>query len=188
MHGLSPLLKEKTDNCVNRGLRYLFEEQKTDGSWDNHPGITALAVSAFLRSPIKFADTQWESSVNKSLDYISDLSRPDGGIYTEDSPSLNTAVCILALCQSDNLKYESIIEKAQNFLVRLQCEESVDYTREDKFYGGIRYGSDRTPDLDNLDYTLQALKSSGFSERPVYSKISQWREHVFCLRSGDQAA
>ncbi len=164
MHGLSPLLKEKTEICVNRGLKYLFEEQKTDGSWDNHPGITALAASAFLRSPIKFADTQWESSVNKSLDYISDLSRPDGGIYTKDSPSLNTAVCILALCQSDNLKYESIIEKAQNFLVRLQCEESVDYTREDKFYGGIRYGSDRTPDLDNLDYTLQALKSSGLSE------------------------
>ena len=79
MHGLNPLLKEKTENCVSRGLRYLFEEQETDGSWDNHPGITALAASAFLRSPIKSADLQWETSVNKALDYIADLSSLMGG-------------------------------------------------------------------------------------------------------------
>ena len=163
MFGLSPLLKERTEICIQRGLQYLFAEQKTDGSWDNHPGITALAASAFLRSPIRNADVKWKTSVDKALDYIDDLSKPDGGIYTDDLPSLNTAVCILALSQSNNSKFKSIIEKAQHFLVRLQCDESAGYTRDDNLYGGIRYGSDRTPDLDNLDYTLQALKSSGFS-------------------------
>jgi hypothetical protein len=164
MRGLSPLLKKKIESCVGRGLKYLFKEQETNGSWENHPGVTALAVSVFLRSLAKHADLKWEASVNKALDYIADLSTPDGGIYAVDSPSLNTAVCILALSQSGNPKFKSIIENAQYFLIRLQCDESTGYSREDKLYGGIRYGSDRTPDLDNLDYTLQALKSSGFSD------------------------
>lgn len=164
MHGLSPLLKEKTEFCCSRGLKFLCGEQESNGSWDNHPGITALATSAFLRSPIKYAYVKWETSVNKSLDYIADLSRSDGGIYTDDSLSLNTSVCILALSQSNNPRFNTIIEKAQNFLARLQCDESAGYNRDDKLYGGIRYGNDRTPDLDNLDYTLQALKSSGFPD------------------------
>lgn len=164
MRGLSPLFKEKIENCVGKGLRYIFEGQKTDGSWENHPGITGLAASAFLRSPINHVDVKWETSVNRALDYIVGLSRSDGGIYTDDSPSLNTAVCILALSQSKNPRFKTIIEKAQHFLVQLQCDESAGYSRDDKLYGGIRYGSDRTPDLDNLDYTLQALKCSGFPD------------------------
>ncbi len=155
---------ERTEICIQRGLQYLFAEQKTDGSWDNHPGITALAASAFQRSQKKYANEKWEISVDKALEYISDLSMPDGGIYTDDSPSLNTAVCILALSQSNNSKFKSIIEKAQDFLVRLQCDNTLGYSIEDQLYGGVRYGSDRTPDIDNLDYTLQALKSSGFPD------------------------
>ncbi len=160
MRELSPYLKEKTGICIERGLRFLSLEQHTNGTWDNHPGITALAATAFLSSPIKHSYIKWK----KALDYIAYLSRADGGIYTDDLPSLNTAVCILALNQADNRKFMSIIEKAQHFLVQLQCDESTGCTREDKLYGGIRYGSEKTPDLDNLDYVLQALKSSGFSD------------------------
>jgi squalene-hopene/tetraprenyl-beta-curcumene cyclase len=162
MDGSGSIIKEKIEVCIDRGLRFLLEEQEADCSWENHPGITALAASAFLRGKTKHTDLKWESSVNKALDYIANLSRPDGGIYKDDLASLNTAVCILTLSQSNSHKFRSIIEKAQQFLVRLQCDETAGYSRDDRLYGGIRYGSDRTPDLDNLDYTLQALKSSGF--------------------------
>ncbi len=164
MHGLSPLLKEKTENCISRGLQFLCLEQKANGSWDNHPGITALAVSAFLRSPVDYASDEWNMLVDNALDYICGLSKPDGGIYSVDSPSLNTAVCIIALCLSNKSKFNTSIKKAQQFLVRLQCEGSTGYSKEDNLYGGFQYGSDRTPDMDNLDYALQALKSSGLSE------------------------
>ncbi len=159
---LNPLINKKIEHCATRGLSYIFEEQKANGSWENHPGITALAAYSFLRSSVKHSNSKWRLSADNALDYIAELSQPDGGIYTDDSPSLNTAVCILALSQSDNLRFQSIIEKAQQFLVRLQCDESAGYSRDDKLYGGIRYGSDRVPDLDNLDYTLQALISSDF--------------------------
>ena len=161
------MLNEKIENCVGRGLKYLFDEQETNGSWNNHPGITALAASAFMSSHLKHTDLKWEASVNKSLDYIATLSRPDGGIYEDDLASLNTAVSILALSQSGKSEFKTIVERAQNFLVQLQCDESADYSREDIFYGGIRYGNDRSPDLDNMDYTLQALKSSGFTQDHV---------------------
>ncbi len=164
MHGLSPLLKKKTENCINSGLQFLCLEQKANGSWDNHPGITALAASAFLRSPVDYASDEWNALVDKALDYICGLSKPDGGIYSNDLPSLNTAVCVIALSLSKNSKFEAIIKKAQHFLIQLQCNESTGYSKEDNSYGGFQYGSDRTPDLDNLDYILQALKTSGLSE------------------------
>lgn len=165
MHGLSPLLEEKTRSCIDRGLKFLCGEQKSNGSWDDHPGITALITSAFLKSLQKPADGESSSFINNALDYIAGLAKPDGGIYSNDSPSLNTAVCLFALSLSNNPKHKSVIEKAQHFLVQLQCDESAGYSRKDKFYGGIRYGSDRVPDMDNLEYTLQALKSSGLSEK-----------------------
>ncbi len=162
-HELDPSLKKKIKSSVDRGLKFLRSEQKPDGSWDNHPGLTALAVSAFMKSPRRYTEEDGPF-VRNALEYMAGLAKPDGSIYLKDMPNYNTALCLFALSLSNNPKYKPIIEKAQNFLVQLQCNESSGYSKEDKFYGGIGYGSDERPDLTNLEFALEALKSSGLSE------------------------
>jgi squalene-hopene/tetraprenyl-beta-curcumene cyclase len=171
---LSASLKDEIKSSVDRGLKFLRSVQKPDGSWDNHPGLTALAVSAFMKSPRKYTEEDGPF-IRKALQYLTGLAKPDGSIYLDSLPNYNTALCLGALSLTDNPKYKPIIEKAQAFLVQLQCTESVGYNKEDKFYGGIGYGSDERPDLANLGFALEALKSSGLSEdSKVWENASQF--------------
>lgn len=160
---LNPSLRGEIKDSVDRGLKFLRSEQKPDGSWENHPGLTALAVSAFMKSPRKYTEDDGPF-IRNALQYLANLAKPDGSIYLDTLPNYNTALCLSALSHSDNPKYETVIKNAQDFLVQLQCDESVGYTKEDKFYGGIGYGSDERPDMSNLGFALEALKSSGLSE------------------------
>ncbi len=160
---LNPSIKDGIKSSCDRGLKFLRSVQKPDGSWDNHPGLTALAISAFMKSPRKYTEEDGPF-IRKALHYLAGLSKPDGSIYLDTLPNYNTALCLGALCLSGNPEYKPIIDKAQDFLVKLQCSESVGYNKDDKFYGGIGYGSDERPDLANLGFALEALRSSGLSE------------------------
>jgi Prenyltransferase and squalene oxidase repeat. len=162
-HEVSQSLKDEIKSSIDKGLRFLRNEQKPDGSWYNHPGLTALAVSAFMKSPRKYTEEDGPF-IRNALQYLAGLAKPDGSICLDSLPNYNTALCLGALSLSNNPKYKSVIENAQNFLVQLQCAEPVGYNKEDKFYGGIGYGSDERPDLANLGFALEALKSSGLSE------------------------
>ena len=160
---LSPSLKDEIKSSVDKGLKFLRSEQKPDGSWENHPGFTAIVVTAFMKSPRKYTEEDGPF-IRNALKYLANLAKPDGSIYSTSLPNYNTALCLTALNLSNNPKYKPIVEKAQDFLVKLQCTESVGYNKEDKFYGGIGYGSDERPDMANLGFALEALKSSGLSE------------------------
>jgi squalene-hopene/tetraprenyl-beta-curcumene cyclase len=171
---LSSTQKDEIKSSVDRGLKFLRSVQKPDGSWDNHPGLTALAVSAFMRSPRKYTEEDGPF-IRNALQYLAGLAKQDGSIYADSLPNYNTALCLGALSLSDNPEYKSVIEKAQDFLVKLQCAEAVGYNKEDKFYGGIGYGSDERPDLANLGFALEALKSSGLSEESkVWENATQF--------------
>ena len=44
-------LETEVKQAIDRGLKWLRWQQKEDGSWEHHPGITSLALTAFARSP-----------------------------------------------------------------------------------------------------------------------------------------
>ena len=74
-------LREKLEASIDRGIVYLREHQKEDGSWENDPGITGLAATAILKRPGAEGKLP-EPDVRKALDYIAALAKDDGGIYT----------------------------------------------------------------------------------------------------------
>ena len=102
--------------------------------------------------------------MEKTLGYLAGLSKPDGGIYVRDVPHYVTAVSIVALVASGDPKYEAVIRKARDFLVEQVVDEGEGYNVEDKFYGGLGYGSDLRPDMSNLEFGLRALKEAALPQ------------------------
>jgi len=82
------------------------------------------------------------------------------------------------LSSTKNPKYDDVIKKAQKYIEGIQLDEGEGVTTDDKFYGGIGYGSDpSTRDLSNLSFALQGLKESGLSaESEVWDKAIKFLE------------
>ena len=149
----------EAQHAIKRGLDYLKSTQLEDGSWSHYPAITALAVSAFLRSPYRDS-LDYAATIQGGIDFILKHVRDDGSIYAKDMPCYNTAICMMALIDTKDPKYAEIIRKARDYLISLQADEEEGYTAENKFYGGIGYGDDDRPDLSNLEWALEALRNS----------------------------
>lgn len=169
-------LKQAVKAGIERGLKYLQGSQEKDGSWSHYPGITALATTAFLKSPLGYTEAN-SAFLARALSYLAGLARPDGSIYDRDMPDYNTSVVLLAFKASGNPKYQPLIQRAQKFLIDSQADEGEGYTKKDKFYGGIGYGADLRPDLSNLGFALEALKDSDLpANHPVWEKAIQFIE------------
>ena len=81
---------------MQRGADYLLKNQKEDGSWGDHIGITALAATALMKMP---GDNPYKqgAAVKKALQYIVGHAKPDGGIYGENVQNYSTAVSVMAI-------------------------------------------------------------------------------------------
>ena len=49
--GLTAETQRKLRASLAKAEAYLRKQQKPDGTWDDHPGITAMAATAMLRQP-----------------------------------------------------------------------------------------------------------------------------------------
>ena len=171
-------LNEQVIASIDRGLEWLKGQQAEDGLFANHPGITALALTAFLRHPQQKYSEAEHPFIQKGIQQLVGMQQPNGAIYNIEMqpalPNYNTAISVMALSSTGNSEYASIIEKAQGFLKSLQVtdEESV-------YYGGIGYGSRETVhDLSNLNLAIQALKESGSDDQEVWDKAIKFLERT----------
>lgn len=155
---------------LDEGLTYLRQTQQSDGSWQHHPGLTAVVATGFLLYPGGMPAAH-QPAIDNALDFVVRFAKADGGIYQRDTPNYNTAVAIMALVASGKPEYRPLIEKAQSFLTKFQVDEQEGYSKTDKFYGGVGYGADLRPDLANLEFALRALKASGLAaDHAVWEK------------------
>ncbi len=171
-------LNKQVVASIDRGLEWLKGQQAEDGLFAEHPGITALALTAFLRHPEnKYAEAD-HPFIQKGLQRLVDMQQPNGAIYAIEMqpalPNYNTSISIMALSSTGNPKYAKVIEKAQGFLKGLQVtdEESV-------YFGGIGYGSRQdVKDLSNLNIAIQALKESGSDDQEVWDNAIKFLERA----------
>ena len=171
-------LNQQVVASIDRGLEWLKSQQAEDGLFGNHPGITALVLTAFLRHPENRYTEAAHPFIQKGLQRLVELQQPDGAIYNVEMqpalPNYNTSIAVMALSSTGNPAYTDVIKKAQGFLKALQVtdEESV-------YYGGIGYGSrQEVKDLSNLNIAIQALKESGSDDQEVWNKAIQFLERT----------
>ena len=175
----SKATKEAAMKAIDKGVRYLRSQLNEDGHLGD-PGITALALTAFFKSPRKYGpqDGPW---VRKGIEYLVKCQKPDGSICRDQLAGYITSVAILALTANPEVakQHAEVIEKARQFLVKLQCDEGEGYTpQEDIFYGGFGYGGSERPDLSNTQFALEALRAAGLPpDDPAFQKAIVFLQH-----------
>jgi squalene-hopene/tetraprenyl-beta-curcumene cyclase len=174
--GATPVLKplpppEKSDPArvaaaIERGARYLAA-QGDNGRFGapGRPdaGLTAMAVGALIAAP-KPRPKEVQDAIDAGLAWLLLLQQPDGSIHDGKYANYATSAAILALVRNGNPEHRPVIEKARDWLVGLQIDETEGYSPDDPYYGGIGYGSSERPDLSNLQFALEALAASGLKK------------------------
>jgi squalene-hopene/tetraprenyl-beta-curcumene cyclase len=166
--GFDLSLRHEVERSLSQGLSFLAKAQKDDGSWSNYPGVTGLALTAFLEAPHGIRD-QYVPCINKGLKYLMINVKPDGGIYPEPEPQMrayNTSICLMALVAADNPELTESIRKARQYLISLQADEKSGVSKDSSIYGGIGYNKDERSDMSNMQFAIEALRASDRFEAP----------------------
>ncbi len=148
-------LAKEIDHSIKLGLKWLYENQEADGSWQHYPGITGLVLSSYLRAHPSI--TSGEPAIANGFQFLKSCVKPDGSIYLDDMSHYNTAICLTAFKDANDPAFKTIIENAEKFLMGEQIDESNDITPDSLYYGGVGYGGDDRPDLSNLQWAIEAM-------------------------------
>jgi len=154
--------RQKLVASLERGAEFVRKAQKPDGTWENHPGVTAMVAAALLRQTGVPVATSLQTT-GKTLDYLKSLAKPDGGIYEKMIPHYITAVAVQALAAGGRPGDKATLEKARVYLAEHLLDEGEGVAKSDKFYGGMGYGGTSDggiADIISLEYGLRAMKEA----------------------------
>jgi len=152
-----------SEELTSKAVAFLRPRQAEDGSWSGdrkEPGITALVVTALLRSKHV---TAGEPVVTKGLAYLERFLGPKGGFSEAAHANYATAIALLAFHEANtNGRYDTLIRQGQEFLKTMQWDEGEGKEPHDAFYGGAGYGGKNSrPDLSNTAFMIDALRDTG---------------------------
>ena len=165
------LLKE-VERAQERGIAWLAQQQEADGSWRNHPAITALAVASLIHAKAQ------PEAVERGLKFILTNVKTNGAIFgggeSDKYPNYSTAICSMALLAAGKPEYRQTILNARQFLLASQFDETRGVTSTNTSYGGIGYGRRERPDLSNMQWALEAIH---LTESMDVDKKKTWELH-----------
>jgi len=145
--------------AIERGNEYLKKEQNKEGYWrePKYPAFTALALTAAMRSP-SHAKADY---IDTGFTWLLKQQKEDGGIYGQGLGTYNTATSLVALVATGDKAHHPAILKARRYLIGQQADLGVQGDPDDKFDGGIGYGSRfKHSDLSNTYLAIEALRLS----------------------------
>jgi squalene-hopene/tetraprenyl-beta-curcumene cyclase len=148
------------NQTISRGVAFLSQAQAGDGSYSNHPGVTAIVASSLLRVGRSPSDPV----VAKALRYLEDRVHDDGGIYQDGSAHKNYETCLaLTAFQAANEdgRYKDLVARAEKFVKEQQWDEGEGHELASPNFGGAGYGSRSRPDLSNTSFLVDALHDLG---------------------------
>lgn len=149
--------------AIDRGSRYLAaqgDNGKFGAQGKPDAGLTAMAIGGLIAAPVP-RSKEVQSAIDAGVAWLISLQKPDGSIHDGKNANYTTSAVILALVRNGNPEHKAAIQKARDWLIGLQVEETDGYSADDPYYGGIGYGSGERPDLSNLQFALEALNASG---------------------------
>ncbi len=153
---------ESARTLTERGVAFLRPRQDAKGGWSTQrePGITALVITALLRSG---QIAPGDPIVTRALGYLEGFIGPKGGLSEAPHANYSTSIAIVAFREANvNGRYDRPIKAGQSFLKTMQWDEGEGKTRDDAFYGGAGYGGTNSrPDLSNTAFFIEALRETG---------------------------
>jgi squalene-hopene/tetraprenyl-beta-curcumene cyclase len=176
---------------AEKAVAFLRSRQNGEGGWstEREPGITALVVTALLRSG---RATPADPAVTRALGYLERFLSPQGGLPEVSHANYATSIALLAFREANaNGRYDRVIEGGRNFLKTMQWDEGENKPTQDAFYGGAGYGGKNSrPDLSNTTFFIEALRDTGLpADDPALQKALVFVSRCQNLKSefNDQA-
>lgn len=180
-------LLQEVARAQERALAWLLRQQQPDGSWQKHPAITGLALTALARS-----GRAPQEATDRAVKFILSNVKPDGAIYgggeTDRYPNYSTAICTMALLATGRAELTDTIKRARRFLLESQFDAGEDVKESDPRYGGIGYGKRERPDLSNTQWALEALRltesleTRASEESPHTGSRLHWQKAIAFLQ------
>ena len=164
-------LAKEVDHSIKLGLKWLYDQQEDNGSWQHYPAITALVLSSYLRAHPSI--NTGELLIANGFGFLKSCVKPDGSIFLDDMPNYNTSICLVAFKDANDPEFKEIILNAEKYLMKLQVDESEDFTTDSLYYGGVGYGGDERPDLSNLQWAIEAMAIDDIKEMEPEKKLSE---------------
>jgi squalene-hopene/tetraprenyl-beta-curcumene cyclase len=159
---LAASTSESARKLTERGIAFLRPRQDAKGGWSTQrePGVTALIVTALLRSG---QVAPGDPAVTKALGLLEGFIGPKGGLSEAPHANYSTSIAIVAFREANvNGRYDRTVKAGQEFLKTMQWDESEGKSRDDAFYGGAGYGGTNSrPDLSNTAFFIEALRETG---------------------------
>jgi squalene-hopene/tetraprenyl-beta-curcumene cyclase len=150
------------DELTSKAIGFLRPRQKGDGSWsaEKGPGVTALVVTALLRSKRVTPD---EPAIARGLLFLEGTANPkSGGLGEGPNANYVTAIALMAFKEANTRgQFDLAIDSARKYLKGLQWDEGEKKGPDDPYYGGAGYGSRSRPDLSNTSFFIEALRETG---------------------------
>jgi len=142
----------QVEQAIDRGLQYLAESQRADGSWGSPreytTAITSLSALALMACGHLPGRGKYGPNVSRGVDYLLQSARPSGYIAVGNSNMYNHGLSTLCLAEvlgeSDRREVRDTLQKAVDLIVNTQNRR-----------GGWRY-QPRIAD-DDLSVTVMQL-------------------------------
>ena len=154
-------IKLEIGRALDKGVTWLNGEQNSSsGHWgvSEYPALTGLALRATLGHPESTMVVRFAKNQKTGFDFLMSKVQSDGGIYGKGLASYNTSICMMALLQAKDAKYEETIRKARKFLINQQADFDKKGELDNTFDGGVGYGSRWAhSDLSNTHLAMEAL-------------------------------
>ncbi|AMV34529.1 Prenyltransferase and squalene oxidase repeat protein [Pirellula sp. SH-Sr6A] len=189
---LGPLAPQ-TELAIERGLEFLAEHQRTDGSWHledfdqpvrmrSTTAATALSLLAFQGAGYTHRQFKYERVCKGAIDSLLAGQQPNGDLYRrEDEVSdanawlYSHAMASLALCEAYGM--------TQDESIRSGAQAAIDFLVEsqDPDGGGWRYTPKIGSDTSVTGWVMMAFQSAelaGLSvPKEAYQGIERWLEN-----------
>ncbi len=176
---LDEKLVKSAKDSIQKGVNYLTDKQAEDGSWCNHPAITALACTALLNSHSTLNPEFRKEAVEKGRKFILKFVQKDGSIWVagqpREFPTYTTAIVLTFLAINKNPEDEDVMRGARKYLLSCQLDENNPANPvkpDDPAYGGIGYAKDGKAhaDLSNTQWALEALYLTDYLDKEPKAK------------------
>lgn len=160
--------QDDVDKAVEKGLEYLVERQKEDGSFDGklENTWTALACIALMANGHFPGRSKYGENLRKGILYLVEKSKQDDGYFGKrgESRMYGHGICTLALSEAygmlqeehENVRIKEALERAVAIIIKGQVRD-----KKSKHFGGWRYQPDgKDADLSVAVWQVLALRSS----------------------------
>lgn len=137
--------KQKVDNAIENGLKYLQSTQTKDGDWllasKKNPAITSLCLLSFLSAGHLPNKGPYTETFNNGLRWVVALQNEDG-VFTDIRPleMYHQGICTFFLAEAFAKGDDKLKEQLKPRLEKaLRVIEKAQRTKPDEDQGGWRY-------------------------------------------------